>query len=102
MDYRTRRKKSGLIGTGYVEINPGKYSGKHWRNGNLFIREETLSLSTGIIVKHYIDGNRSWLNGKPKSIGMKITVEGRGVARRWINLIASQVHHALKLDILER
>jgi len=31
MDYRIRRRKAERDSTGYVEIVPGKYSGKHTR-----------------------------------------------------------------------
>ena len=102
MDYRIRRKKSELKGTGYVEIGRGKYSGKHWRDGNVFIHEEAFTMATGIIVNHYLEYNPFGDNDIPKNIGMEITAEWREVANQLYYMSDSQVRHALNLDMLDR
>ena len=55
MDYRVRRTKAELDSSGYMEIGPGQYSGKHWQDGFLFVWEDAFGMAEGIIVKHYPD-----------------------------------------------
>ncbi|MBM7691306.1 hypothetical protein JOC77_000711 [Peribacillus deserti] len=40
-------------GTCYVEIIPGKYSGKDWVKGSLFFTDETFTFFSKAIEKHY-------------------------------------------------
>jgi hypothetical protein len=101
MDYRIRRKKSELKGTGYIEIGPGKvplWWRKKWRDGNLLILEEAFTIATGILVNHYSDYNHFGPNELPKDVGIKITTEWREVANQLNYMSESQVRHALNLD----
>ncbi len=43
--------KSDLDGTGYFELSPGRYEGKHWQNGCLFFDEEIFGLIEPIFKK---------------------------------------------------
>ena len=42
-----------LQGTCYVEIKPGKYTGKHWNKESIFFTDETFTYFSNAIEKHY-------------------------------------------------
>lgn len=49
--FKVYRNIADLKGTLYVEIGGGKYDGKHWSNGNIFIMDESLGVIAPIINK---------------------------------------------------
>lgn len=46
------RNRAELRGTGYFELLPGEYSGKHWNDGSVFLAEEVFGLVEPIIARH--------------------------------------------------
>lgn len=97
MDYRIRRNKQDLDSTGYVEIGPGKYSGQHWQQGFLFVREDAFGLAEGIVTKHFPEYDHLSMNDMPKIVGRKIAAEWREVAPRIAGMTAAEVRSALNL-----
>jgi len=49
---RLLREKKELAGTGYFEIQPGRYDGQHWTDGSVFIDEEVFGYLEVIIERH--------------------------------------------------
>jgi hypothetical protein len=97
VDYRIRRNKAELDSTGYIEIVPGKYSGKHWQEGSLFIWEDAFGMAEGILAKHVAEYDHLAMNDIPKTVGARVTAEWRDVARRLPTMTADQAGDALNL-----
>jgi hypothetical protein len=45
MDYAIRRNPRELDSTGYMEIGPGRYAGKHWQDGFVFVWEDAFAVA---------------------------------------------------------
>jgi hypothetical protein len=97
MDYRIRRSKGELDSTGYVEIAPGKYSGKHWQDGSLFIWGDAFGMAEGILAKHFPEYDHLAMNDIPKHVGTKVIAEWRDAARRIPTLPPGKAYDALNL-----
>jgi len=100
MDYLIRRNKGELDSTGYMEIGPGRYSGKHWQDGFLFVWEDAFGMAEGILAKHLPEYDHFGMNDIPKETGLKvieewertanaITQSGPSEAAEMLNLAAS-------------
>jgi hypothetical protein len=98
MDYRVYRRKADLDSTGFMEIGPGKYSGKHWQDSFLFVWEDAFGMAEGIVAKHFPAYAHFAMNDIPKDIGEKVTAEWRDVADRMKYMHLEQIHAALNLD----
>jgi hypothetical protein len=72
MDCRIRREKTELDSTAYVEIGPGKYSGRHWQPGFLFVSEEAFGVAEGIVARHFAQYDHFGMNEIPRAIGSQI------------------------------
>jgi hypothetical protein len=72
MDYMIRRRNADLDSTGYMELGPGRYSGRHWQDGFLFIWEDAFGMAEGIIAKHLDSYDHLGMNELPKAVGMRI------------------------------
>ena len=75
MDYAVRRKPRELDSTGFMEIGPGRYSGKHWQEGFIFIWGDAFSLAEGIIRVHFPDYDRLAMNDIPREVGIRIVID---------------------------
>lgn len=102
MDYEIRRKKSELDSTGYMEIGPGKYSGKHWQDGFLFVWEDAFGMAEGIIMKHFKDYDHFGMNDVPKEIGILISSDWLQAASALKTASEEQYQELLNLDIAYR
>ncbi len=100
MDYEIRRKKSDLDSTGYMEIGPGKYSGKHWQDGFLFVCENSFGVAEGIIMKHFKDYDHYGINNIPKEEGLSISSEWLHVASALKNAGKDECQKLLNLDVV--
>lgn len=72
MDYLIRRDAAELESTGYMEIGPGRYSGKHWQTGFLFVREDAFGMAEGILAVHFPAYDHFSMNDVPKEVGLKV------------------------------
>ena len=98
MDYRICKKTSELKGNGYIEIGPGKFSGKHWQDGFLFIREEKFGvMAEGIIINHLPEYDHFNWNNIPKDVGRKITTEWRNVSDQLNHMTIDNVQSSLNM-----
>lgn len=100
IDYTIYRKAESLEGTGYFEIGPGRYSGKHWQEGFVFIWEDAFASAEGIIIRHFPDYDHFAMNDIQKDIGSKIISEWRSAARK-LQLVADSSETAELLNIKE-
>jgi len=75
MKYAIHREIGQLNSTGYIEIGPGRYSGKHWQSGFIFVAVDSFSMAAGIVEKHFHTFNHFGINEVPKEIGIKIIEE---------------------------
>jgi hypothetical protein len=107
MDYTIYRKKDGLGSTGYMEIGPGKYSGKHWQDGFIFVWEDAFGMAEGILVKHINKYDHFGMNDIPNEVGQKVIADWRSIANGLDRMEACEIHIALNLkasyrDYLEK
>ena len=98
MDYRIRRESSDLDSTGYVEIGPGKYSGKHWQDGFLFVWEDAFGMAEGIVAKHVPKYDHFSMTDMPKEVGRKVIAEWREAADRLPAMTVEEAQAALNLQ----
>ena len=96
MGFDIHRSKAG-IGSGYVEICGGKYSGKHWQAGCVFIEEEEFLVAEGIIGKHFAEFSHLGPNDLPRAIGKRISAEWRATAERLPRMTGREIFEALNL-----
>lgn len=102
MDYKIRRKKSELDSTGYMEIGPGKYSGKHWQDGFLFVWEDAFGMAEGIVLKHFKDYDHFEMNDIPKGVGQLIANGWKKAALSLEHADQSEYQDLLNLDAVYR
>jgi hypothetical protein len=98
MDYLIRRKATGLDSTAYMEIGPGRYSGKHWQEGFLFVGEDAFKMAEGILARHFPDYDHFAMNQIPMEVGMKIIDEWQQAADALHHAIPSEAARLLRLD----
>lgn len=97
MDYRILRQKEDLDSTGYIEIGPGKYSGKHWQEGFLFVWEDAFGMAEGILTKHFPDYDHFSMNDLPKDVGLEIAKEWYEVAVHLPHMGVDEAQSALNI-----
>lgn len=85
-----------------MEIGPGKYSGKHWQDGFLFVWEDAFGMAEGILTKHFPRYDHFSMNDIPKGVGQKVVAEWRDVADRLPGMSPEQAHTALNLSAAYR
>ncbi len=102
MDYEIRRNKDELDSTGYMEIGPGKYSGKHWQEGFIFVWEDAFSMAEGIVMKYFKDYDHFGMNDIPKEIGISISSEWFKAASTLNYTSEEKYQELLNLDAVYR
>jgi hypothetical protein len=80
-----------------MEIGPGKYSGKHWQAGFVFVWEDAFGMAEGIVAKHAPDYDHFSMADIPKEVGQKIVAEWRDAADRLGTMSEDQAYAALNL-----
>jgi len=80
MDYLIRREAADLDSTGYMEIGPGRYSGKHWQNEFLFVWEDAFEMAEGILAAYFPAYDHFSMNDIPKELGTKVIEEWQHAA----------------------
>ena len=98
MDYVVRRVVSDLDSTGYVEIGPGKYAGKHWQDGFVFVWEDAFGAAEGILAKHFPAYDHFDMNDVPRAVGLAVAADWRDVAERLPRMTVDEAHDALNLE----
>jgi hypothetical protein len=102
VDYRIHRDQANLEGTGYMEIGPGKYSGKHWQNGFVFVWGDAFGMAEGILAKYVANYDHFSMTDIPKDVGMKVIAEWQAVAARLRDMSSEQAQVALNLSAAYR
>ncbi len=102
MDYEIKRNKAELDSTGYIEIGPGKYSGKHWQEGFLFIWEDAFGMAEGIVMKSFKEYDHFGMNDIPKEIGVSISSEWIKAASALNDACEEKYQELLNLDVIYR
>jgi hypothetical protein len=75
MDFCVKRNPAHLESTGYVEIGSGRYVGKHWQPGCVFVWEDAFGMAEGIILTHFPEYDHMSMNDIPKHAGLAIADE---------------------------
>lgn len=102
MDYRVRRERRNLNSTSYIEIGPGKYSGKHWQDGFLFVWEDAFGMAEGIVAKHVPTYDHFSMNDIPKDVGHRLIAELRDAADRLPAMSIEEAYTVLNLQPVYR
>jgi len=97
MDFLIRTDPKELDSTGYIEIGPGRYSGKHWTSGFLFIWEDAFGMTEGIIMRHFSGYDHFATNDIPREVGLKIVHDWNTVASEMESLDTRTIHARLHL-----
>jgi hypothetical protein len=85
MDYAVYRDPTTLPSTGFMEIGPGKYSGKHWQRGFLFIWFDAFIIAEGILLRHFSEYDHLGMNDIPRQCGEAIVSELRSAAETLVS-----------------
>ena len=97
MDYRVYRSTAELESTGYIELGPGRYTGKHWQRGFVFVWEDAFGMAEGILAKHFPAYDHFGMNDIPKEVALRIASEWREAAERLLGREADERPRLLKL-----
>jgi hypothetical protein len=97
MDYAIRHHASELDSTGYMEVGPGRYDGRHWQDGFLFVWEDAFGMAEGILAKHLPEYDHFGMNDVPKAIGLAVVAEWRRVAEALPGMSADEASDALNM-----
>ena len=98
MDFRIRmRNELAFPGGEFMQIYPGKYSGKHWQDGSLFVFDLAFTLAEGIITEHYKEYDHYDWNDIPIDVGKRITSELRDASTKLKSLSIEHARAELKL-----
>ncbi len=102
MDYLIRREKADLDSTGYMEVGPGRYSGKHWQPGFLFVWEDAFAMAEGILAKHFPAYDHFSMNDIPKETGLVVAEEWSRASQALISARPEGAETLLHLDAAYR
>ncbi|MBK8246672.1 MAG: hypothetical protein IPK85_04640 [Gemmatimonadetes bacterium] len=97
MDYVIRRRASELDSTGYMEVGPGRYDGRHWQDGFLFVWEDAFGMAEGILARYLPEYDHFGMNDVPRSVGLAVAAEWRRVAEALPSMTADEASDALHL-----
>lgn len=98
MDYVIRNRPNELESTQYVELGPGRYDGRHWQEGFLFVLEEAFGTVEGILARHLPEYDHFGINNVPRAIGLAVAAEWRRVAETLTGMTADEASDALNLQ----
>ena len=90
MDFRIRRAPEELEATGFMDIVPSKFSGKHWQVGSLFIWEDSFNVAEGIVAQHLPTFDHMAINEISRPVGAAIIAEWQSVGGRLPDLTADE------------
>jgi len=80
VDFVVRQDPETLGSTGYVEIGPGRFSGRHWQQGSIFIWEDAFTVTEGIFRTHFPEYDHFAMNDIPRGLGLEIVKDLRSAA----------------------
>lgn len=81
MDFDVRRDAASLDSTAYMEIGPGKYAGKHWQPGFIFVSEAAFQAAEGLLLKSFPAYDHFSTNDIPLTEGASIAADLRAAAQ---------------------
>lgn len=100
IDYSIYRNAVALDSTGFFEIGPGRYSGKHWQDGFVFVWEDAFATAEGLVVRYFPDYDHFSMNDIQKGVGLKITGAWRDASTK-LNFVRDSSETAELLNIKE-
>lgn len=77
MEFIVYRDPTILESSAYMEIGAGKYSGKHWQDGFIFVSDDTFPLLQSIIERHFPEYGHYRMNDVPRESGLAIASDLR-------------------------
>lgn len=80
IDLTVYRTPAELTSTAYFEIGPGRYNGKHWQPGFVFLSENAFNMAEPIFVRHDPEFDHYGMNDIERSVGMAIAADLRTAA----------------------
>jgi hypothetical protein len=98
MDYSIRRHPEDLESTGFVEIGPGRYTGKHWQEGFIFVWEDAFGMAEGIIARHLQTYDHLSPNDIHRTDGRSIIDDWRKAAALLPNFNPTEAHTLLNVE----
>jgi hypothetical protein len=102
MDFVVRQEPESLGSTGFVEVCPGRYSGRHWQQGCIFIWEDSFTVAEGILRAHFPDYDHLAMNDIPRTVGLLVVEDWRSAARDLVEATLDQSFEILKLEGWQR
>jgi hypothetical protein len=82
MDYEILTLEEKCSRTDMIEIGPGKYSGKHWQVGFIFLDESDFMYAEEVIHSFYADYDHYEMNTISTKTGVKIVEGWRELAKQ--------------------
>lgn len=98
VNYTIRRNPRELGSTGYMEIGPGRYAGKHWQDGFVFVWEDAFTMAEGILARHLPEYDHLDMNDVPREVGRAVAAEWRAAAEALATLTPAEAYRLLNLD----
>ncbi|MBM4394662.1 MAG: hypothetical protein FJ087_03105 [Deltaproteobacteria bacterium] len=96
-DWGVRRTPGELDSTAYIEIGPGRYSGKHWQAGFVFIGEAAFLMAEGLVRREFPGYDRFGINEIPAEVGTRIIEAWRAASTRLVGVSPDEACTALAL-----
>jgi hypothetical protein len=81
-EFWIRWNPSELESTAYLEVGPGRYGGRHWQDGYLFIGDDAFRMAEGLLRRHFPGYDRFAINEIPRAVGAKVIADWRTAAGR--------------------
>ena len=99
MDFRVYREPHAWgHSTAFIEICPGRYAGKHWQTGCLFVDDEAFSYAGGIISKHFPAYDPYAMQDIPKDVWHAISADWASAADKLTGLSDTEAKRLLGLE----
>jgi hypothetical protein len=98
VDYLLRYHPEELDSTGYIEIGPGPYRGRHWQPGFVFVWEDAFTFAEGIIATHAREYDHFSMNDIPSPVACEIAMDWRRAADLLDRALLKQAGDALHLE----
>ena len=99
MDFVVRHRPEELESTGYMELGPGPYRGRHWQSGFLFVWEDAFAYAEGIVASHFPAYDHFEMNELPSAVAQAVAADWRRAATL---LARGRVSEGVEVLALER
>jgi hypothetical protein len=102
VDFRIQASREVLDSTGYIEIGPGRYKGKHWQPGFIFVWEDAFGFAEGILAKHVDGYDHFAMNDIHIDVGARVVADWRRAANAIADLDGASAVSLLHFDSIYR